>query len=396
MAFDAAQILRQTYAAGAEAAQMRELAEARAAAPAPAERGQLMGTAFAVEADPVAELMDSMEELSFQFEEKEAKRAGERKMGEMQGPRAALLKAVETWMKTMPDMPGREFIAKELANLRAAAAAGRAPGERELLKELSRGSTDPSHQFAMLDIMEQAFGGAEESLRALVGRAKALLSAEKGAEIRAGINLAEEVNARASTPEEMRDLRDMYRSEVVGFSKPQECFKNLLAARGAGGIEDAVSFLISGCGADLASASPSLDAAALSRILTDLQCVQVLQTVLEQLVALGARLDKHFGEKCLLTGEEMAGRVMDMTEQPFVGAGAVSAFISECGARALLSRMDFARELSKLFRKLSPRLFEREGDRQRLVDAAQDLLDELISEENALESAETAVREVAS
>ena len=58
MAFDAAQILRQTYAAGAEAAQMRELAEP-ARAPIPAvQRGELMGTAFAVEADPMAELMD--------------------------------------------------------------------------------------------------------------------------------------------------------------------------------------------------------------------------------------------------------------------------------------------------------------------------------------------------
>ena len=96
MAFDAAQILRQTYAAGAEAAKMRELAEpARTQAPA-VQRGELMGTAFTVEADPMAELMDSMEELSFQFEEKEAKRVGERKMGEMQGPRTALLKAVES------------------------------------------------------------------------------------------------------------------------------------------------------------------------------------------------------------------------------------------------------------------------------------------------------------
>ena len=43
MAFDAAQILRQTYAAGAEAAKMRELAEpARAQAPA-VQRGELMG-----------------------------------------------------------------------------------------------------------------------------------------------------------------------------------------------------------------------------------------------------------------------------------------------------------------------------------------------------------------
>ena len=44
--------------------------------------------------------------------------------------------------------------------------------------------------------------------------------------------------------------------------------------------------------------------------------------------------------------------------------------------------MDFARELTALFRKLSPRLFAREGDRQRLVDAAQEHLDDLIAEEN--------------
>ena len=66
-----------------------------------------------------------------------------------------------------------------------------------------------------------------------------MLTAEKGAEIRAGINLAEEVNARATTPEEMRELRDMYRSEVVGFTKPQDCFRSLLAARGADGLKAA-------------------------------------------------------------------------------------------------------------------------------------------------------------
>ena len=341
-----------------------------------------MGTAFTVEADPMAELMDSMEELSFQFEEKEAKRVGERKMGEMQGPRTALLKAVESWMAMMPDMPGREFLAGVLRNMRAALSAGNPLSERELLKELSRGSTDPSHQFAMLDILEQALGEGEDALRALVRQAKATLTAEKGAEIRAGINLAEEVNARATTPEEMRELRDMYRSEVVGFTKPQECFRSLLAARGAEGLKDAIGFLIAGCGADLQSSSPSMEAAALGRILTDLQCVQVLQTVLDALTALGKRMDRQFGETCLLDGEQMAGRVLDFTEQSFVASPAIAAFIADCGMRALLARMDFARELTGLFRKLSPRLFAREGDRQKLVDAAQEHLDELITEEN--------------
>ena len=95
MALDAAQILRQTYAAGAEAMQqMREMAEAARVAPPVAERGEMMGTSFVVQADPMAELQDSMEELSFQFEEKASKKVADRKMGEMQGPRTAFLKAV--------------------------------------------------------------------------------------------------------------------------------------------------------------------------------------------------------------------------------------------------------------------------------------------------------------
>ena len=48
----------------------------------------------------------------------------------------------------------------------------------------------------------------------------------------------------------------------------------------------------------------------------------------------------------------------------------------------LLARMDFARELVRLFRMLSPRMFAREGDRARLVDAAQEHLDGLIEEED--------------
>ena len=381
MAFDAAQILRQTYAAGAEAMQIRDMAEMQRPAAAQVSRGELMGVAVTVEADPAAELMDSMEELSFQFEEKALKRTSERKMGEMQGSRSALLKAVETWMAMMPDMPGRDFISRLARALRGAQTAGQMPDPQELLRELGRGSTDPSHQFAMLDILEQAFGEGEEALRSLVRDAKNRLVEAKGPDIRAGINLAEEINTRASTPEQMQELRDLYRSEVVGFSKPQDCFRSLLANRGPGGLADAISFLIAGCGKDLASSSPSLEAAALGRILTDLNCVQVLQTVLDSFTQLAARMTKQFGENCLMNGEQMTGRVVDFTEQSFIAANAIAAFVGDCGMVKLLAQMDFTRELTRLFRLLSPRLFAKEGDRQRLVDAAQEHLDFLITRE---------------
>ncbi len=53
--------------------------------------------------------------------------------------------------------------------------------------------------------------------------------------------------------------------------------------------------------------------------------------------------------------------------------------------RKLLAQMDFTRELTRLFRSLSSRLFKKESDRASLVDAAQEHLDELINRENEAE-----------
>ena len=382
MAFDAAQILRQTYAAGAEAAQMAQSLAREEPVSAPVQRGAVNGTAFVVESDPLAELQDSMEELSFQFEEKAAKKLADRKMGPMQGLRASFIKALEAWQAAMPDMPGRARIEKFIQDIRQMMRGGQPPDASGLLKGLARESTDPSHQFAMLDLMEQMLGEGETELRELVRQARSQLMEAKGAEIKAGINLAEEVNARATTPGEMQELRDMYRSEVIGFTKPQDCFRSLMANRGPGALQDAISFLIAGCGADLKSSSPSMESAALGRILTDLGCVQTLQTVLESLTQLSARMGREFGEPCQLNGEQLTGRILDLTEQAYVAAAAIAHLVGDCGMQKLLAQMDFARELTRLFRKLSPRLFEKEGDRQRLVEAAQEHLDGLIAEEN--------------
>ena len=380
MAFDAAQMLRQTFAARNEALQMMDLAKPAIEVSEP-ETGMLMGTAMVMDEDPIAELMDSMEELSFQFEEKESKRVSERKMGEMQGPRSAFVRAVESWMTMMPDMPGRDFLTKMMRNLRSSLSQGSLPDARELLKELARGSTDPSHQFAMLDILEKAFAEGEEPLRELMRQTKEALLQAKEPEIRAGINLAEEINARATTPEEMQNLRDLYRGEVIGFTKPQDCFRSLLASRGAGRLSEAISFLIAGCGADIQSANPSKSTVELQRILTDLGCVQALQTMLEKFTDLAARMSRQFADVCLLNGEQLTGRVVDLTEQAFVTASGIAALLGDCGMQKLLAQMDFTRELTRLFRLLSPRLFQREDDRRRLVDAAQEKLDELIQRE---------------
>ena len=383
MAFDAGQLLR--HAIAPERFDQLRSAELDAAAHAPAEIGRAMGMAVVAEQNPAAELQDAMEELSMQFEERSAKKIGERKLGETRA--SAYLDAVKAWEKTFPDMPGKEFLDRMLRSLRHAAQSGAdLPDAGRLLQELARGSGDPSHWFAMLEILEAALGDGDEALRDLVGAAKEQLLKEKGAEISAGVNLAREVNARATAPEEMQSLRDLYRGEVIGFTTPQDCYRSLVASRGIAGLSAAIEFLLAGCGADLQSPSPSRMPEELRRIMLDLQCVQVLRTVFDKLAALVSRMAAQFGETCRFSGEAMTGKVLDFTERPFVAARDIAGFVAESGIVKLLSPMDFCREMIGVFRQLSSRLFSSEEDRARLVDAAQEHLDGLVALEDQQEN----------
>lgn len=376
---DAAQIMRQALQAGRFDTLQNEAFSAAQTNKAAVESGQAMGFTLQVMDDPMADLMDSMEELSFQFEEKELKSVAERKLGAARANRNAYVTAVETWQKTLPDLPGGAFMERMLRALRQMAQSGRSMDPGQLLKMLGEGSRDPTHQFAMVDILEQTLAPEEADLHRLLETAKQELTRTKGAEIRAGVNLAAVVNAKAQSPEEMQGLRDLYRGEVLGFKSPQDCFSSLLQTRGAGRLADAIDFLIKGCGVDLQSPSPSQSPEELRRILGDLQCVQVLKTCLDKLTVLSGKMASQFGEPCLLSGEKLTGRVMDFTQMPFVNAANIASLVSTCGLSQLLAQIYFCTGLIDVFRQLSPRLFDQEADRFRLEDAAQEHLDGLVA-----------------
>lgn len=372
---DAAQILRQTL----QTARFDDFAANPSATAEATESGQLMGLDLELMPDPMAELMDSMEELSGQFEEKALKDVAQRKLGRLHhGKTSPAHAAMEKWLKTFPDMPGGEFLNRLMRTLRQQ---NSQLSPKDLLRLLARGSGDPSHQHAMLEILEQmAHEGRDAGdLQKLIREAREQLNAEKGDQVRAGVNLAQEVNARARTAGEMQELRDLYRGEVLGFTKPQDCFRSLLASRGAGRLSEALDFLMKGCGIDMQSASPSRSPEELRRIMLDLQSVNVLRTLLEKCDALTGKMLGEFGETSLLNGEKLTGRIVDFTEMAFVNAEDVSALLQTCGFAQLLAKVYFTTRLTELFRGLSPRLFADGNDRFKLVDAAQEHLDDLVA-----------------
>jgi type III secretion system YopN/LcrE/InvE/MxiC family regulator len=379
MAFDGAQFLRNPIRFDRMDTMMPGVIDTPDAAKA-LETGRLGGATVVVQNDAASELMDSMEELSMQFEEKASKKISDRKLGETRS-RSLYTDAIEKWMKTMPDMPDKKEMENLLKLLRQSRESGDMPTLSRFSGMLQKLSSDPSHQFAMLDILDAALDSEDGDIRGLVSSMRESLMKEKGGEVMAGINLAREVNARSTTPEEMSDLRNLYRSEILGFKSPQDCFRSILASRGAAAMEAATDFLIKGCGVDLASALPSRDPVELRRIMQDLQCVQVLKTVLGMMDALGNRMTREFGVKMLLDSSAMTSRIVDFTEKPCGSAHEIGVFVSQCAVMKLLAQMDFTREIMSVFRKLSPRLFSSEDDRERLVDSAQEHLDSLIAQE---------------
>ena len=385
---DSAQIMRQALSAGRFDALQNSAFSTQQTNQATVESGQAMGFRLETMSDPLQELQDSMEELSFSFEEKTMKSVAERKMGEMRRAGNLFVEAVLKWQKVLPDMPGGAFMERMLRNLRQAMMQGQMFNSDGLKRMLGEGSSDPSVQFAMLEAMEEGLSANEAELKNLIAQTKQALNAEKGAEIRAGLNIAEQINAQAKAPEEMQGLRDLYRQEVLGFKNPQDCFRSLLASRGAGKLGESLDFLTKSCGLDLHSPSPSQGPEELRRVLGDLQCVNVLKAILDKMGVLAGKMQSQFGETCLLNGEKLTGRILDFTEMPFVNSSNIASLISSCGLEKLLAQLYFCTELIGAFRQLSPRLFAEESDRFKLEDAAQEHLDGLVSLQEEAEKKE--------
>ncbi len=373
---DSAQILRQALSAG-RFDNLQNDALSQMAGPAVAS-GQAMGFKLEVMSNPLQNLQDSMEELSFQFEEKTMKSIAERRLGEKHRAGDLMADAIAKWQQLMPDMPNHAFMERMLRNLRQMMAQRQDINQQTLLRLLGEGSGDPSHQFAMLEILEGALKADEKELQQLLSETKRTLESAKGPEIRAGINLAETITAQTTSSVEMQNLRDLYRSEVLGFKNPQECFRSLLATQGATKLETSLDFLVKGCGIDLQSALPSRSPEELHRVLTDLQCVMVLKSVMDRMTVLVGKMSAQFGETCLLNGEKLTGVILTLTEASFVQASDIAELIRACALMKLLAQIYFCTELIGAFRQLSPRLFADEADRFKLEDAAQEHLDELV------------------
>lgn len=346
-----------------------------------ADSGVANGVTFVVEEASAQELQTARDDLSLRFVEREMPPIDGHKLGDRLDARQVYFAAVDKWQKVLPDVPEGAYGENLLSQLRSMRDGGILPNTRDFLKRLAEGSSDPSVQYAILETLSFLLEAGDKDIKVLLEDARRTLLAKNGVEIRAGINIAETVNAQTKDPVEMQELRDLYRAEVDGFKSPQDCFSSLMASRGPGRMGEALDFLIAGAGVDIRSANPSRDPVELGRILNDLKNVQMIKSAYDEMAKLLERMAAQFGETPAVDAEKATGMLMDATRALSLSKEGVQAFVEGLGVKGLQAKYDCTRGFLGVMQRLPDGIFAGgNAGRFGFETAIRSLLDDLTAE----------------
>ena len=246
-------------------------------------------------------------------------------------------------------------------------------------------------------------GEAAEALEKLLAQIKQAINTqlkEHGPTIRAGVNVtltAKDFAVPGMSNMGIADLREFYRTEVLGYKNIHEAFSSIRKAYKAS-FKYAITFLIQAAGADLSSDGPSLQKEQLKHVIDDLYIVQVLGRVHNDYGALLVTIHSHYGEHQLrglatwdrpeqkerhlntLT-DELMEQVLSLTTKRSIRAETFSELMDGFSVESLEARIYFLRTLTESLRTLPAKVYKNDDTREKIVNAAQEIMDQEVEKE---------------
>jgi type III secretion system YopN/LcrE/InvE/MxiC family regulator len=255
---------------------------------------------------------------------------------------------------------------------------------QEVLEEVQGSFADVSEQHAFIRTLEEWLARVDgrSPAREALRQAREQLERERGPEITAGYNIAEEVDRYADGGlDEGQRLRDFYRDIVLGSGEINQTYDRILKQYGEAKFDEATAFLIAGIGAEIHAQSRSRDPERLHALVNDLYYVQVARNTHRQFDGLLARIKDVFGVTPAGTGHTLMKHVLPLKDQRWIDPTAVLGAVDDLRIAGPEPRIYFLRELHALVGKLPVKVFPGLDDRGRVLDALQQTLDATIEAE---------------
>ncbi len=319
---------------------------------------------------------DAFEELTFSASENVEKKMAEREITSPKDRLSEIRKAMEKYLRQVPDIGSPEKVKKFLEHIKRA----NIKTPSQIKEEVQKFFRDVTHQYTALLIARDSL--KDEGLKQLVKDAADSLLEEKGPEIRAGLNVSQ--TARAFSEKGLADtqaLRDFYRESVLNYESLSQLHSVLTSAFDGQDFEQAVAFLIEAVGNDLRSQGPSISPAHLKKVIDDLYCLEVLGNFHRDCRSLMGDVRRIFGLSPRISPEELANRVLKMKEEKWFTASVVENLADVAGMTMLDARIFFLTELKGMVRKIPIKVFDSLDQRENFLNAIQEALDISIEKE---------------
>lgn len=353
--------------------------------------GRLHGESVQIQPNAASLLEDAKEEVSLLFKERMEKTLARREMStnKKDSRQQVLVAKIQELMEQVPDLyknvKMKLFIERMASNFPAT--------PQELMRHLGEFSSDPTLQFVALQVLEQEarVGGPDkESQLDVIQKATTDLMSSQGEAVRAGLNVsrtASEFAARLNT--DTQELRDTYRDAVLDYGGITATYRALIARygeRGESAFETTRKFLMKALSADYNAQGTSIDRPRLKAIMDDMYALKLLGTVQEQCSTLMATMRDRYGQAQSRSGQELMGKVLDIKEQNWVQPSQISAIPSEMNVSGLANQIYFLREVDTVFREIPVKTYNDPADREQLLGASREVLEQLFNKEQEEES----------
>ena len=326
-------------------------------------------------------IADAAEELTFSASETVEKKLSSRKASKGKGSRISeAVKKAEFYLKQLPDLGSPEKLQQFLEHLKRMG--DNSPSA--LRRESRRFFDDPSHGYAALsyakDMLEEE--GGHHALRASLDATLEQEIEEHGEEIRAGLNITVTAAKYSETGlGETGELRRFYRDNILEYKGLTGLFEQIKLRASGKNFKEITAFMMEALGADLAAQGPSVDPARLKQVLDDLYGIELLKNNELEMERICSTMERIFSRRPALSPEELAKELFSLKEFHWVSPSKVETVVDKCGFGDIEENIFFLREFLETARSLPSKAYGEGEERNRLLDAIQQALDNAIERE---------------
>lgn len=354
-------------------------------------RGSYRGEGVTVSSE-ASKLQDATEELGMSVAHRADKRSLDRREVR-QGQSASLqaLARIADYYDKLPDMPREEELRNLVETLQGferlmdggSGGAGGALTKDDILAKLREFDPDVTHQFAALDIAREFFSvtDASNGFQMLLDEAYAEFGkGDLGREVRAGFVGTQAAVSLQSDP---AAAREAYRSMLRETQNMGQLFATFRDFDILSNFSETVAAFMDAAGRDLASTGPSTDPSYLHALITELQRLKKMQSMVDVSLTLMQTTDRLLqpGERPAGDAIDVTGKILTFASNASPGALDARAMLSRYGECSVATQVVFANGLRALHGEIPDEIAPSPQARLQQSAAIVGMLDMLVSEE---------------